>query len=111
MGMGSFTGRAAGYCAGYNVPGYANPACGRNFGMGFGRGRGFAGGGRGWRNQSYGAGQQGWMRYEQYGAPVPVAQPNPEMEKQALKTQADALQAELEIIKQRLAAMEEPSRG
>ena len=24
-GLGPMTGRAAGYCAGYNVPGYANP--------------------------------------------------------------------------------------
>ncbi len=42
---GSMTGRAAGYCTGYPVPGYANPR--RGYGRGFGRGwgRGF---GRGW---------------------------------------------------------------
>ena len=28
-GMGPMTGRAAGYCAGYPVPGYMNPAAGR----------------------------------------------------------------------------------
>jgi len=28
MGMGPMTGRAAGYCAGYGVPGYMNPAGG-----------------------------------------------------------------------------------
>jgi hypothetical protein len=28
-GMGPMTGRAAGYCAGYNVPGYMNPHGGR----------------------------------------------------------------------------------
>ena len=28
MGMGPMTGRAAGYCAGYGVPGYANPTTG-----------------------------------------------------------------------------------
>ncbi len=42
-GAGPMTGRAAGFCAGFNMPGYANPMpCGR--GMGFGRGfrRGFA---------------------------------------------------------------------
>ena len=33
--------------------------------------------------------------------------PEPEMEKQALKAQADALGAELEMIKQRLSAIEE----
>ena len=41
-GLGPMTGRAAGYCAGYPVPGYMNP--GPGFGRGFGRGRGF-----GWR--------------------------------------------------------------
>ena len=29
MGMGPMTGRGAGYCAGYNVPGYLNPGGGR----------------------------------------------------------------------------------
>jgi hypothetical protein len=48
MGMGPMTGRGAGYCAGYNMPGYFNNATGRNFGMGSGRGfagRGFCAGG------------------------------------------------------------------
>ena len=35
-GAGPMTGRAAGYCAGYSVPGYLNPVCGH--GRGFGRG-------------------------------------------------------------------------
>lgn len=41
MGMGPMTGRAAGFCAGFNVPGFAN-VCGRGggFGRGFGRGMG-----------------------------------------------------------------------
>lgn len=38
MGLGPMTGRAAGYCAGYGVPGYANPFRGRAFYGGFGRG-------------------------------------------------------------------------
>jgi hypothetical protein len=37
------TGRAAGYCAGYSVPGYMNPRLG--YGRGWGRGYG-----RGWRS-------------------------------------------------------------
>ena len=45
-GMGPMTGRAAGFCAGYGMPGYMN-AGGRGLGMGFGRGGGFGGGGRG----------------------------------------------------------------
>ena len=46
-GQGSMTGRAAGYCAGYSVPGFMNPidgygrglgrACGRGWGRRFGR--------------------------------------------------------------------------
>jgi len=44
-GAGFMTGRAAGYCGGYSVPGYANPV--RGYGRGFGRGRG-RGFGRGW---------------------------------------------------------------
>jgi hypothetical protein len=38
-GMGPMTGRAAGYCAGYDMPGYMNPYGGR-MGGGFGWGRG-----------------------------------------------------------------------
>ena len=33
LGMGSMTGRAAGYCAGYPVPGYMNPVAGGRFGV------------------------------------------------------------------------------
>jgi hypothetical protein len=38
MGMGPMTGRAAGYCAGYPVPGYMDPIPGRGFGPGWGGG-------------------------------------------------------------------------
>ena len=85
-------GRAAGYCAGCGMPGSANPAPGRGFGMGFGRGRGAGGrgpvgGGRGWRNMFFATGLPGWMRF---GEP------------QALKTQVEVLQSELDLIKKRL---------
>ncbi len=58
-GLGPMTGRAAGFCAGFGMPGFANPIPGRwfgggygapmspGFGWGFGRGRG-RGFGRGW---------------------------------------------------------------
>jgi len=49
-GLGPRTGRAAGYCAGYPVPGFMNPApgFGRGFGFGRGGGRGRGRGFRGW---------------------------------------------------------------
>jgi hypothetical protein len=67
-GLGSMTGRAAGYCAGFGRPGFANPALGypRPYGYaysmplwsrwGYGRGCGFGRGlGRGlWRRGFYG---------------------------------------------------------
>jgi len=105
-GLGSMSGRGAGFCAGYGMPGYANPIPGRGFGMGFGRGlavrgRGFGGGGRGWRNMFYATGLPGWMRFG--GLDVPDQKADPEMERQALKNQAEALQSELDFIKKRLA--------
>lgn len=39
-GMGPMSGRAAGHCAGFDGPGFANPGPGRGRGRGFGRGRG-----------------------------------------------------------------------
>ena len=112
MGMGAMTGRAAGYCAGSGMPGYANLAPGRGFGMGVGRGRGFGGrgDGRGWRNMFYATGLPGWMRFGGHGAPhgypASYQKSDPEMEKQALKSQADALQSELDFIKKRLNEIE-----
>jgi len=70
MGMGPKTGRAAGFCAGSDAPGFVNRAAvrggwfrasrGRMAGMMFGRGRGAgAGWGRNWRWQAAGGGTGG----------------------------------------------------
>lgn len=120
MGMGSMTGRAAGFCTGFGMPGYANPAPGRGLGMRFGgggRGFGGGGGGRGWRHMFYATGLPGWMRFGGYAEPyggyaapygysTPYKEPDPEIEKQALKNQADALQSEMDFIKKRLGEIE-----
>ena len=100
-GMGPMTGRAAGLCAGYSMPGHANPGPRAGFGSagGFGRGAG-----RGWRHMYYATGQPGWMRFGGYAAPYQT--PDPEQEKQALKNQAEALQSELDFIKKRLGEIE-----
>ena len=113
-GMGPMTGRRAGYCAGYDAPGYANPVPGRGFGMGRGRGRAWGGGwgrgrGRGWRHWYYATGLPGWARFgyaPAWGAPP--AQPLTRgQETEFLKAQAEGLQQELDAISQRIAELEE----
>lgn len=106
-GLGAMTGRAAGYCAGFGVPGYANFPAGRGFGAGCGGGRAQGGGcGRGYRHMFYATGMPGWMRYGQAaafpGQPAADRPAGPDLEPQLLKHRAEALQAELDFIKQRL---------
>ena len=95
MGAGPMTGRAAGYCAGFATPGFANfvgGGLGRGMGMGMGRGvrGGGRGGGFGFRNRFY--------------APETMqAQPiNADQEKEYLANEAKALENDLEAIKKRL---------
>jgi len=109
MGMGAMTGRSAGYCTGFGRAGYANPVPGRNWGMGFGRGReaagrGFGGGGHGWRHWFYATGLPRWMRFGGRAAPYPKLEPD--AEKEALKSEATALQSELDSVKKRLEELE-----
>ena len=99
MGMGPMTGRAAGFCAGYGVPGYVNPFGGRGFGGGLNRG--FAPGlGRG------GGWGRGFAGPAAYGGPAPFALPTREQELEALKGQAESLSGALEQIRARLAELE-----
>jgi len=104
-GMGPMTGRAAGFCAGYSDPGYANPVGGRGF-FGFGRGRGFwgRGGGRGWRNRFYATGVPGWAEAG-YQAGFP-ASPTAEQEQQVLKQQSEYLQQSINDINKRIEELE-----
>ncbi len=106
-GYGAMTGRAAGFCAGYAAPGYANPIAGRGFGgWGGGWGRG-----RGWRHRSYATGLVGWQRrpdlYPSWGRPWPNVAPTApsmarEQELEALKGQAEYLEGTLSEIRKRL---------
>ncbi len=114
--VGSMTGRAAGYCAGYAVPGYANPSPGR--GLGFGRGRGFGFGrgmGQGFR------GSRGWGGYQPapgaapvhpwaavlpYGAPAGGGAPAPEQESELLKGQVEFFEQALKDARKRIAGLE-----
>jgi hypothetical protein len=74
-GAGPMTGRAAGYCAGYSVPGYLNPVggYGRGFGRGWGRGYG-RGWGRGW-GRGFG---RGWYAYPPPAIVQPAYPPAPQ---------------------------------
>ena len=116
-GMGAMTGRAAGYCAGYAMPGFQNPVAGRGaFGRGTGRGGG-RGGGRGRRNMYYATGLPGWMRA---GMDYPVHSggvfqdtryPNlpeltPQQEAENLKNQARVMQENLNSINERMKELE-----
>jgi hypothetical protein len=107
-GTGPMTGRAAGYCAGFDMPGYADPVPGGRMGSGFGRGRGFAGrgrggGGRGYRHWFYATGQPGWMRFGAYDGAHPSRDPG--IEKKALERQAEDLESALEAVRKRLSEM------
>ncbi|MBA1336954.1 MAG: hypothetical protein HPY66_3390 [Firmicutes bacterium] len=96
MGMGPMTGRGAGFCAGFPVPGYMNPAVG--CGMGFGRGRGF-------RRMFYLTGMPGWARYgyPAYGAAYAPAVD----EKEFLSSQVEFLENQLQQVKKRLKMLNE----
>jgi len=116
-GMGPMTGRAAGFCAGYGVPGYMNPAGGRGF-FGRGLGGGF-GRGRGWRNTYYATGMPGWQRAAMGGpawgyappAPpyVPYGAPSDATVAEAMKSQAGFLEQQLEDLRARIKELEDQS--
>ena len=100
-GLGPQTGRAAGYCAGFDAPGYANDfpvrGGGRGFGCGRGRRRGF-GRGRGYRARGFNNAQ-----------PVANNQQVQENEADYLKREKSALEDELDAVKNRLEELEEKS--
>jgi len=111
--MGPMTGRAAGFCAGYGMPGYMNPVAGRRMGMGSGRGRGAwggRGGGRGWRNMFYATGLTGWQRaaagWPMAGGVPPYAAPTREQELEALKGQAEYFEGALGDLRKRIDELE-----
>jgi len=96
LGLGPMSGRGAGFCGGYGMPGYMNPFPGRFFGRGygggFGRGRGFRG--------------RAAVPYYPYPYGVPYSAQN---EAEMLRQDAQHLETSLEEIKKRLAQLEEQS--
>lgn len=88
IGLGPRSGRGLGYCAGFNVPGYAHPGFG-----GFGRGAG-------WRHGFYAAPPAGW------GYP-PYTPPTRENTLSDLKAYAEWLKGQLDAVNKRIEELEE----
>lgn len=99
-GLGPRTGRAVGYCAGYNVPGYLNPAPGFGGRRFLGRGRGFC---------------QYWRFY--FPTPPPYYVPyhadvpyhiDPKEEAKTLQDVASQLRKDLEAVEKRINELSNP---
>ena len=113
MGLGPMTGRAAGYCAGYGVPGYMNFGPGRGGRGGRGMGRGGYGYGRGgWRSRFWATGPPVWSHFGAapwgaWGAPPVVAGPaTSQQEVDLLKQQAQFFEQSLGDIRKRIDELE-----
>ena len=115
-GLGPMTGRAAGYCAGYPVPGYMNPISGRGglgYGRGWGRGRGLGRGfgrGFGWRGAAYPYAYGDPSFPSPYGGYPYAPDITPQQEADMLKEQAKAIQDELKNINQRISELQSAAK-
>ncbi|MBP9026141.1 MAG: DUF5320 domain-containing protein [Phycisphaerae bacterium] len=112
LGQGAKTGRGAGYCAGFRMPGYMNPLPGRGR-WAADRSGPASGGGRGWRRRFYATGLTGWQRgggrgcrgRAFYRAADPPA-PTREQQIAALRADLQCLESSAEQLRQRIAALE-----
>jgi hypothetical protein len=100
MGQGSMTGKALGFCAGYDAPGYM-----KGFGGGMGRGFGF---GRGMgRGMGYGRGRNFGWPFTGFFQGFPWTQRiNKNDEIKLLKSQAESLKHTQKEIEKRLSELE-----
>jgi hypothetical protein len=111
-GLGPMTGRAAGHCAGFGIPGSANFSPGRGYST-WGRGRSS---GRGFRNRYYATGLFGWQRaatgWPAWGAGMaannfPAAPAmTKEQDLEALKARAKYFEDVLQDIRKQLEELE-----
>lgn len=108
-GLGPLTGRRAGFCAGFPVPGFLN----RPF-WGFLR---FGGGwGRGLRRMYWATGLPGWLRAwgwfpAFFPGQVPLGASASAQELEILKQQASFLEKELEEVRAQIKELEEKDKG
>lgn len=116
-GWGPMSGRAAGYCAGYGVPGYMNPMPdGGAWAPGAGMGRG--GRGRGHRNMYWATGMTGWQRGAMgypgaygFAGPAPFYEPSAEQELAALRNQVKLMEEGLQQTQERIRELEQGSEA
>ena len=112
MGQGPMTGRASGYCAGYDAPGFLNAPFARAGGGGRPWGA-CGGGGGGWRHRHwyYATGLPGWSRggmgWPGWGRSFLPA-PSKEAELAGLKQQATGFEQALNELKARIQELEKP---
>ena len=101
-GMGPMTGRARGFCADYNHPGFMSFGPGRGHGRGFGRGWGI-GRGRGFGMRA----SAGWGY--PYGMPPYMAdypELTPDEEQKQIKHEKELLQQQLDFLTERMNELE-----
>ncbi len=96
-GLGPMTGRNAGYCAGYNVPEYANTGAGKGLGLA----RGFRGG-RASRGARPAGPPAGAVRRSRLAEPQVSEEKAKEIELKNLKRTAEDLEDQMEAVKERI---------
>lgn len=107
MGAGPQTGRGAGFCAGFRVPGFMNRPW---FGRGFLGNSGWIGrGGRGWRHWFRATGLPGWMRAGQMNA-APVAAPVAQSELANLEQECRQVEEYLKQLHNRMEALKSSAK-
>ena len=111
VGSGPMTGRGAGYCAGYSVPGYSNTVCGGGY-SGFRRSRGYIGRGsrffsmdRPYRGRRFNNATNG------YEYPNPQNEFSAETKAKMLKEQTEFMQKNIEILNERIRQLESLTAG
>jgi hypothetical protein len=112
LGQGPMTGRGAGFCRGYDEPGFASRWSGRRGSAGRWGGFGGGGFGRGRRNQYYATGLPGWARgrgrywTEGYSYGAREWGQNYEVEETDLRERIRWLNAELDEINRRMSDLQ-----
>lgn len=104
MGMGSMTGRGAGFCTGNAVPGSVNGVGGLGLGRGFGRGLGrgqFSG------RMAYAPRMRGFNAYGGYANNVNTTYAPAVDDKEFLNRQAKYLESQLNEVKRCLQSMDD----